>query len=76
MEKSQFLADINNERTVKNETYKENLMKLDNLVLVKWADVSSFKDLEIRTDLFFKSSKETLRKKLQEIIYSLTQIVT
>lgn len=31
--KSLFLADINNER-VKNETYKENLLRLRNLVLV------------------------------------------
>ncbi|KAH6945615.1 hypothetical protein HPB50_009299 [Hyalomma asiaticum] len=31
--KSLFLSDINNER-VKNETYKENLLKLHNLVLV------------------------------------------
>ncbi|XP_037068307.1 palmitoyl-protein thioesterase 1-like [Pollicipes pollicipes] len=34
LEVSQFLADINNEREVKNETYKENLKKLENLVLV------------------------------------------
>lgn len=40
LEKSQFIADINNERQVKNQTYKENLVKLENLVLVKWADVS------------------------------------
>ncbi|VDK74374.1 unnamed protein product [Litomosoides sigmodontis] len=32
---SVFLADINNERNV-NETYKENLLKLQNLVLVKF----------------------------------------
>lgn len=32
---SVFLADINNER-VKNDTYKENLMKLQNFVMVKF----------------------------------------
>merc|ERR1712012_694104 len=32
LEKSQFIADINNERSMKNETYKENLIKLENLV--------------------------------------------
>ena len=40
VEKSQFIAEINNEGDVKNMTYKENLAKLENLVLVKWADVS------------------------------------
>merc|ERR1712025_1538618 len=38
LEKSQFIADINNERAVKDETYKENLVKLENLVLVKNLD--------------------------------------
>lgn len=34
-EKSIFLADINNEKTI-NETYKENLIKLQKLILVKF----------------------------------------
>ncbi|VDM98138.1 unnamed protein product [Onchocerca ochengi] len=34
-ESSIFLADINNERNL-NQTYKENLLKLQNLVLVKF----------------------------------------
>jgi len=34
-EKSIFLADINNEKT-QNDSYKENLLKLQNLVLVKF----------------------------------------
>lgn len=33
--KSAFIAEINNEQTL-NTTYKENLLKLDNLVLVKF----------------------------------------
>ncbi|EOO01063.1 putative palmitoyl-protein thioesterase 1 protein [Phaeoacremonium minimum UCRPA7] len=33
LENSNFLADINNERVLKNVTYKENLAKLVNLVL-------------------------------------------
>lgn len=36
-EKSLFLADINNER-VKNATYKENLLKLQNFVMVKFSE--------------------------------------
>jgi len=36
-EKSLFLADINNQGSDKNQTYKENLMKLDHLVLVKFS---------------------------------------
>jgi len=34
--KSVFLADINNERTAKNQTYKENLITLENFVMVKF----------------------------------------
>lgn len=33
--KSAFIAEINNEQTL-NTTYRENLLKLDNLVLVKF----------------------------------------
>ncbi|CAN7946042.1 unnamed protein product [Ixodes hexagonus] len=39
VEKSIFLADINNER-YKNETYKQNLLKLQNFVLVIFDDDS------------------------------------
>lgn len=35
-EKSVFLADINNDRKTRNETYKANLLKLSNMVLVKF----------------------------------------
>ena len=34
-EKSVFLADINNENA-KNATYKQNLLKLENFVMVKF----------------------------------------
>jgi len=33
--KSQFIAEINNERAVKNMTYAENLAKLENFVMIK-----------------------------------------
>merc|ERR1712141_407070 len=32
--KSKFLADINNDREIPNSTYKENLLKLNNFVMV------------------------------------------
>lgn len=35
-EKSVFLSDINNEKSPRNESYKTNLVKLSNLVLVKF----------------------------------------
>ncbi|KAK0620573.1 Alpha/Beta hydrolase protein [Immersiella caudata] len=38
LEHSNFLADINNERPFKNQTYKENIAKLKNLVLYMFAD--------------------------------------
>ncbi|KAK4671714.1 hypothetical protein QC764_000050 [Podospora pseudoanserina] len=33
LEHSNFLADINNERSIKNETYKKNIAKLENFVM-------------------------------------------
>lgn len=33
LDQSNYLADINNERDKKNETYKENLVRLDNFVM-------------------------------------------
>ncbi len=38
LEHSNFLADINNERFVKNRTYKENLQKLENFVMYMFED--------------------------------------
>lgn len=36
LEHSAFLADVNNEREVKNQTYTENLAKLEKLVLIQF----------------------------------------
>ncbi|KAI1843867.1 hypothetical protein JX265_003763 [Neoarthrinium moseri] len=38
LEHSNFLADINNERVLKNETYAENIAKLDNFVMYMFED--------------------------------------
>ena len=35
---SQFLADINNERQEKNQKYKDNMLSLEQLVLVRFSD--------------------------------------
>ena len=39
--KSQFLAEINNEREVKNASYAENLKKLENFVMAKFVEVNN-----------------------------------
>jgi len=36
LEVNRFIADINNEQTTQNATYKQNLLTLNQLVLVKW----------------------------------------
>lgn len=41
LNKSRFLADINNELKVKNQTYKANLRKLEKLVLVMFDEERS-----------------------------------
>lgn len=38
LEHSNFLADVNNEREEKNETYKKNIMKLENFVMYMFED--------------------------------------
>ena len=38
LEHSNFLADINNERKHKNETYKQNMERLENFVMVVFED--------------------------------------
>lgn len=38
LEHSNFLADINNEREVKNQVYKENIARLENLVMYMFED--------------------------------------
>ncbi|KAF8453993.1 palmitoyl-protein thioesterase 1 [Terfezia claveryi] len=38
LEHSEFLADINNERTLKNDTYKERLVRLDRFVMYLFED--------------------------------------
>ncbi|KAI0132795.1 Alpha/Beta hydrolase protein [Xylariales sp. AK1849] len=38
IEASNFLADINNERVLKNKTYAENIAKLENLVMYMFED--------------------------------------
>ena len=38
LESSNFLADVNNERKVKNATYKENMMKLERFVMFMFGD--------------------------------------
>lgn len=35
MSRNVFLADLNNERSQKNDTYKTNLLKLNKLALIK-----------------------------------------
>ena len=42
VEKSQFIAEINNEPPYDNKIYAENMKKLEGLVLVKFTQVSCF----------------------------------
>jgi len=39
VEKSQFIGEINNEGPIKNQSYAENLAKLETFVLVKYNQV-------------------------------------
>lgn len=54
VQNSAFLADINNERKVKNATYKENLLKLRNFVLVLFKEDTIVEPKESEWFGFFK----------------------
>ena len=49
MERNIFLADINNERPRKNETYKKNLMSLNKFVMIRYVRIS-IKDVVLLSD--------------------------
>ena len=52
--KNIFLADINNEGEVKNETYKQNLITLNNLVLIQF-------EYDITVCFGFRADMDSLR---------------
>jgi len=57
-EKSVFLADINNEKTV-NETYKQNLVKLENFVMVLFTKDSMVQPKESEWFGFYNPGSST-----------------
>ena len=65
LEYSNFLADINNERKVKNHTYKENMMKLGKFAMFMFADDTTVVPKE---SAFFSEVNTTSEavKKLQD----------
>ncbi|XP_008544079.1 palmitoyl-protein thioesterase 1 [Microplitis demolitor] len=62
---SVFLADINNELVV-NETYKENLQRLETLVLVKFENDTMVQPRETEWFGFYKPGQSTELQTLQE----------
>jgi palmitoyl-protein thioesterase len=56
-DKSIFLADINNENIPRNESYKQNLIKLKNLVLVKYLNDSIVDPRETEIFGFYKAGQ-------------------
>jgi len=66
-ENSLFLADINNQGPVKNETYKENLGKLNNLVLVQFAKDTVVDPKGSEWFSWFNSSASTTMVPLQQL---------
>lgn len=64
-EKSLFLADINNEK-VRNQTYKENLKKLENFIMIKFAEDSMVDPRESEFFGFYKTGQGKEIETLQE----------
>lgn len=55
--KSLFLADINNENEPRNTTYKTNLMKLENLVMVMFTEDKMVEPKESEWFGFYKAGQ-------------------
>jgi len=64
--KSVFLADINNEHTVKNETYKENLMSLNLFVMVMFTEDTEVQPKESEWFEFYTPGQDKLITPLNE----------
>ncbi|KAG8192029.1 hypothetical protein JTE90_025295 [Oedothorax gibbosus] len=64
--KSLFLADINNEREPRNQTYKDNLSKLENMVLVMFSQDGMVQPKESEWFGFYKPGQAKELLKLQE----------
>ncbi|CAG7734170.1 unnamed protein product [Allacma fusca] len=65
IENSIFLADINNERTL-NQTYKENLLRLENLVLVLFENETVVQPKESEWFGFYEPGQDKKMVPLQE----------
>jgi palmitoyl-protein thioesterase len=63
---SNFLADINNERSVKNETYKQNLMSLELFAMVKFLQDSFVQPIESEWFGYYKLGQDKDVLTLQE----------
>lgn len=64
-EKSSFLADINNERTI-NSSYVVNLQNLDNFVMVRFEKDSMVQPVESEWFGFYKNGQSVEVETLQE----------
>lgn len=64
-ERSIFLADINNERAL-NETYKENLQKLEKLVLIKFTEDTMVQPRESEWFGFYEPGQSNKIQSLQD----------
>lgn len=58
VEKSQFIAEINNEGAVKNESYATNLAKLENFVMVKFTKDGMVEPIESEQFEFYAPGSE------------------
>jgi len=66
VEKSQFLADINNEKPVKNETYSTNFASLENFVMVKHTEDTMVEPLESEHFEFYAPGQSDVILPLRE----------
>jgi len=64
---SHYLADINNEREGKNDDYRNSLLSLDNLVLVKWTEETTIIPAVSSHFGFYIQGQDLLTLKLEQL---------
>ena len=69
LEYSNFLADINNERTMKNESYKENMKKLSKFAMYMFADDTTVVPKESAFFAEVNTTSEVVTKLQEREIY-------
>ncbi len=70
LEKSSFLADLNNERSAKNQTYRDQILKLEKVVLTMFEQDTMIFPKETAWFGFYNNDKSSVLNVTQTDLYN------